>query len=195
MIHTGKIKRVALWLSRIRHVRGFGVQSPWAYSLVRYVINERYPYYAYDSLAEKWRSEGRERQRLAELVMRLANHVQSDRVIIPANDNGMLMEYVKAGCRKTETERYCENTSLETSHRLIILSAETTPHEWLRTIINTIPDHTFILLTDMRLSNESKTLWKEIISTTKDVQTFDLFHHGLIYKDSKRYKQHYKINF
>ena len=46
-----KIKRMMVWLGRIHRCRGFGVQSPWAYRLVRNVINERYPYYAYAPLA------------------------------------------------------------------------------------------------------------------------------------------------
>ena len=35
------------WLCRCKYCRGFGVQSPSAYSFIRYVINEHYPYYAY----------------------------------------------------------------------------------------------------------------------------------------------------
>ena len=41
---------MAVWLSRINHCRGFGVQSPSAYAFIRYVVNEHYPYYAYEDL-------------------------------------------------------------------------------------------------------------------------------------------------
>ena len=38
------------WLRRCGCNRGFGVQSPSAYAFIRYVINEHYPYYAYQEL-------------------------------------------------------------------------------------------------------------------------------------------------
>ena len=41
------------WFRRCGYSRGFGVQSPSAYSFIRYVINEHYPYYAYQELQEQ----------------------------------------------------------------------------------------------------------------------------------------------
>ena len=45
---------MVVWAVRIGHCRGFGVQSPWAYRMVRYVINEHWPYYAYAPLAARF---------------------------------------------------------------------------------------------------------------------------------------------
>ena len=44
------LKRVILWTFRMGYSRGFGVQSPSSYSFLRYVVNEHYPYYAYQNL-------------------------------------------------------------------------------------------------------------------------------------------------
>ena len=49
-----ELRRIIVWLCRIRRCRGFGIQSPWAYRIVRYVINEHYPYYAYGPLSEEY---------------------------------------------------------------------------------------------------------------------------------------------
>lgn len=38
------------WWQRLRHSRGFGVHSPFAYRFIREVICERYAFYAYDAL-------------------------------------------------------------------------------------------------------------------------------------------------
>ena len=62
-----------LWLRRIRHSRGFGVQSPTAYSFIRYVINEHYPYYAYSELAEQFPSTGWCERKLFRLYLRIAS--------------------------------------------------------------------------------------------------------------------------
>lgn len=45
------------WWQRLRHSRGFGVHSPFAYRFIREVLRERCAYYAYadvDTLAAAW---------------------------------------------------------------------------------------------------------------------------------------------
>lgn len=65
------------WLQRLRHGRGFGVHSPWAYRFIREVLRESLPYYAYpevDALARAadWPG-GREQARL---LMRISAFMQ-----------------------------------------------------------------------------------------------------------------------
>ena len=63
------IRRWLVWLSRIHRVWGFGIQSPTDYAFVRYVVNEHWPYYAYEELTDKdWLTE-----KLGRLYFRLAN--------------------------------------------------------------------------------------------------------------------------
>ncbi len=94
------IKRIIVWLSRIGHCRGFGIQSPWAYSFVCDVINERWPYYSYERLEEKYRDEGAMKRRLARLYLRIANFMQPDVVLCLGKDSEMCREYVSSGCLK-----------------------------------------------------------------------------------------------
>lgn len=44
------LKRPLIWLSRFRYRCGYGVHSPFAFSLITDVIYEKMPYYAYDLL-------------------------------------------------------------------------------------------------------------------------------------------------
>lgn len=46
------IKRPFIWLSRFRYRCGYGVHSPFAFSLITDVIYEYTPYYAYHALQE-----------------------------------------------------------------------------------------------------------------------------------------------
>ena len=61
-------------IPRAVHRRGFGVQSPWAYELVRDVLFETLPYYAYD---EQKLSTPLQRQ-----LFRIQNHFQGQPIIV-----------------------------------------------------------------------------------------------------------------
>ena len=87
-----RLKAFFVWLGRIWHCRGFGIQSPTDYWLVRYVINEHWPYYQY---AELGRDDDWLRQKLGLLYFRLANWRQPT---VIASDG--YRDYLQAGCRK-----------------------------------------------------------------------------------------------
>ena len=78
---TNRIVRAWIWLRRIGHCRGFGIQSPWAYSLVRYVINEHFPYYAYADLDAGFPGADAVRRKTGRFFLRLANYVQPATVV------------------------------------------------------------------------------------------------------------------
>ena len=86
------LPRWLVWLSRIHHCRGFGIQSPTDYAFVRYVVNEHWPYYAYDELHEdQWL-----REKLGRLYLRLANWRQPS--VILSDD---YHQWFHAGCAKS----------------------------------------------------------------------------------------------
>ena len=81
------IKRPFIWLSRFRHRCGYGVHSPFAFSLITDVIYEKMPYYAYSSLKEEQKKMVRERgwtkgsQKVNRFLFRLVNRVQPNTII------------------------------------------------------------------------------------------------------------------
>ena len=87
-----KLWYLIVWLKRIRHCRGFGIQSPSDYWLVRYVINEHWPYYQYEMLGQ---DDGWLRRKLGRLYFRLANWLQPDMIV---SDD--YQDYLSAGCHK-----------------------------------------------------------------------------------------------
>ena len=89
---VNQLKAVVLWLRRVGHCRGFGIQSPSDYWLVRYVINEHWPYYQYETLGQNddWLT-----RKLGRLFFRIANWRQP--AVIESN---AYREYLQAGCRK-----------------------------------------------------------------------------------------------
>lgn len=86
------------WLCRCKYCRGFGVQSPSAYSFIRYVINEHYPYYAYSELEERYEMPGRLQHKLGRLLFRLANYWQPEKCY---SIESLYFPYINAGCHKS----------------------------------------------------------------------------------------------
>lgn len=162
-------------LRRIRHSKGFGIQSPTDYWLVCYVINEHWPYYQYSSLGtgNDWLTN-----KLGRLYFRIANWRQP--TVIESN---AYQTYLKAGCQKA---------SFGPSTELIHLSLEDDCRSQLSYIYNKVKDDTVLIVEGIR---HDKELWKEIVSDQRTRITFDLYYCGIVLFDSKRHKHHYIINF
>ena len=89
-----QLTRLLVWLSRISHCRGFGIQSPTDYWRVRYVVNEHWPYYQY---SETGRGDGWLRRKLGRLYFRLANWRQPQTIV-----SSDYHDYWRAGCRRAK---------------------------------------------------------------------------------------------
>ena len=89
---ANRLKAAVVWLRRIGHCRGFGIQSPSDYWLVRYVINEHWPYYQYETLGhdDDWLT-----RKLGRLCFRIANWRQPAVI-----ESSAYRDYLQAGCRK-----------------------------------------------------------------------------------------------
>ena len=86
------LEGVAVWLSRIGYCRGFGIQSPADYWLVRYVINEHWPYYQYETIG---RNDDWLTRKLGRLCFRMANWRQPSVI-----ESSLFRSYLQAGCHR-----------------------------------------------------------------------------------------------
>ena len=175
-----RVKHLFVWLSRLMHCRGFGIQSPTDYWLVRYVINEHWPYYHYADVGEE---DGWLRQRMGRLYLRLANWRQPAVVVSDDYD-----DYFKAGCHKAQvvTQKDFAGDTLE----LVRIEAGDTPD--MSPIYNKVDEYTVLVVEGI---NRNKQLWRDIVGDERTVVTFDLYYCGIVMFDKKRTKQHYIINF
>lgn len=73
------MNRISEYIRRMGKSRGFGIQSPWAYTFVTEVIGERMPYYAYEEIDKRYPRHQRKRQRL---YHRVQNFVHPHRTYI-----------------------------------------------------------------------------------------------------------------
>lgn len=100
---TGKmlIRNPFVWLRRILHRRGYGIHSPFAYSLVTQVLYTPGEYYADERLYPcRERLMHPRRTAVHRLMFRLANHWQPTVVSAPAE----LHPYLHEGCRRAQLQ-------------------------------------------------------------------------------------------
>lgn len=170
-----RLKQLFVWLRRICYSRGFGIQSPTDYWLVRYVINEHWPYYQYDSLGagDDWL-----RRKLGRLYFRLANWRQPQ--VITSDD---YREYLQAGCRRAVFGEGAE---------LVVMPLDGDWSRRLETLYNKV-DERSVLVVEAPCTN--KAAWLEIVGDQRTGVTFDLYSCGIVLFDKKRAKKNYMINF
>ena len=167
--------RPFVWLSRIGHCRGFGIQSPTDYWLVRYVINEHWPYYQYEMLGQHddWLT-----RKLGMLYFRLSNWRQPSII-----DSDAYRDYLQAGCRKA---------TFGTSSEFIRLNIGEDCQSRLSYIFNNVCDTTVLIIEGIWRDSE---LWQQITADPRTGVTFDLYYCGIVMFDKKRHKQNYIVNF
>ena len=167
-----------VWLRRINHCRGFGIQSPADYAFVRYVINEHWPYYKYDELGagDDWL-----RRKLGQLYFRLANRYQPS--VIVSND---YQDYFQAGCHRAQV---CSDAE---SKEFVRMSVEGDYQSALSYIYNKVNQQSVLIIEGIW---RDPVFWHNVEADERTVVTFDLYYCGIVMFDRKRDKHHYIINF
>ena len=170
-----RLKYILVWLSRIFHCRGFGIQSPTYYWLVRYVINEHWPYYQYAAFMNEddWLT-----RKLGQLYFRLANWRQPTVI-----ESDAYWNYFQAGCKKA---------TFGESSELIRMMLDGDYRKQLAFIYNKVKDDTVLIVEGLW---RNRSFWKEVKADERAVVTFDLYYCGIVLFDKKQQKQNYIINF
>jgi len=172
---ANQLKAAGVWLRRIGHCRGFGIQSPSDYWLVRYVINEHWPYYQYEALGkdDDWLTK-----KLGRLCFRIANWRQPAVI-----ESSAFRDYLQAGCRKAVWGE---------SSELMVLSLEGDWRSRLSYIYNKVSADSVLIVTGL---SKARDAWREIVNDERAVLTFDLYYCGIVLFDKKRDKKNYIVNF
>ena len=95
-LHSSLFIKFYVFLKRIGHCRGFGIQSPTDFAFVNDVIYERSPYYAYSQL------QGNKTDRA---MLRISNYAQPQHYVIAEGTPPQRIAHLKAGCRLATTGR------------------------------------------------------------------------------------------
>lgn len=192
-----KVQRYLHWLRRIKYCRGFGVQSPSAYRFIRYVINEHYPYYAYDELRKEMpRLDSLTRKRM-ELYFRVANFRQASLWLDFCERNDVIATYVGRGCHATQVRRITDLQQITADDRIEVLRICPTAgsEAVLEAALQQADDRTLFIIEDIGYNDTAKRMWQKLLESDITSVSYDLYYLGIAFFDRKRYKANYVVNF
>jgi hypothetical protein len=190
-------KRFVIRISRWRHSKGFGVQSPWAYRFIRYVVRERYPYYSYDDFSDYLNGMSCEKRSRFKLYFRIANYLQPSTIVDLNPQSDLYFKFFHAGCSTSNyvVLRDAKQCNELQNIDLLRISLSGDYRSFLNSVLGNINENSVIILEDIYRDKETKIFWKELINDKKVGNVFDLYYLGIIFFDLKRYKNIYYVNF
>ncbi len=187
-----------MWLGRIRHCRGFGVQSPTDYRFVRHVILEKSPYYKYSQLASDFPDLDGLTRNLCMLYFRLANYCQAKLFIDSCTSMPAINAYVMAGCNKTIStecnEANFQNVSLRKPFLARVACSENS-RDILQWLLSSASEDSILVVEGIKEDKEARETWRWLLSHDLATVTYDLYYCGIIITAKRRYKKNYIINF
>ena len=179
MISKDYITHMFVWLQRIPHTRGFGIQSPTDYAFVREVINEHGLYYAYeqlDRLSDDWLFKKK-----GKLFFRLANWRQPS-----LRQSDVYDQFCQAGCVRTKIVPEVQHVELGS------LDVSGDYRAAMENIYHQVDDTSVLVIDNIR---HDMNFWHEVETDPRTGVTFDLCYCGIVFFDKKRHKMNYKVNF
>ena len=191
------IKRMFIWIFRCHHCRGFGIQSPWAYRFVRYVVNEHYPYYAYDDLKKACPPADKTQLKLYRLYLRVANFAQAKQWAVCLSEQEVVARYINAGCRKTRVIDCLHGNMPDNLKNSVMLltDLENEREKMCMQFVEHADRCSILIVNGIYATAEATRAWRCIEQNSRTGITFDLYYCGIAFFDVKRHKQNYIVNF
>lgn len=168
------------------------MQSPSAYHFIRYVVNEHYPYYAYDDLRQVYPDLRGANLKLMRLYLRLANYCQADTFV----DTGgvasrSFSDFVAAGCRKTQVADVSELSSAIEILRIGVAR----DNDWIDRMLDHTHQRSVVVVEQIGLRRELRDVWLRLLADSRVSVSFDLYYCGIAFFDTSRHKCNYIVNF
>lgn len=201
------LKRPFIWLSRFRRRCGYGVHSPFAFSLITDVVYEKMPYYAYSSLKKEQKKKVKElgwkkgTRKVNRFLFRLVNRVQPE-TIVEVGCPSVSSLYLQAA-KPSAGYLFASDLSelfLDAGVPVdfLYLNDYRNPslmEEVFRICVRRTTVKSVFVLHGIHYSKAMKALWKRLQADEQVGITFDLYDVGLLFFDKTKIKQHYIVNF
>lgn len=210
---------------KIRHHRGHGIHSPFVFRLITRVIEEKYPYYAYEHIYDtvhEISSIHKKPDKYNYLSFRLANYFNANKILELGSGEGINTLCLTAPSSKSDcicvepsSEKRKKAKQLYASwNRKVTLYNEyfcirekmdcisidlynfNTDLGWIEEHILPLTDeNSFIIIKGIRTKRKTQMLWKQLIALDKVTISLDLYNEGIIFFKPKLHKRNYTISF
>ncbi len=191
---------------RIWHRYGFDIQSPWAYELVRDVLFEKLPYYAYDKLQivrENFPKDGyKYSQKADERLFRIANYFAPANIIeigsklsacyLAAPHKGTPCYMIEDTADSSGLKILKEHLEEVGTVGLLHIAGSNVTEEIYDTAVNYTASNSVFIIENIH--NKRRHLWQTIVrNDSRATVTFDFGSCGMVTFDPKRVKQNYLL--
>lgn len=211
-------------INRMRHNRGYGVQSPAAFYFVMNVLREGFPYYIYPELTYIADRTDEYSSAHCRRLFRIANHLQAESTMVFAPGSGATACAIAAGKRTapchiignvatTEAKRFLAKqphcilhdddipdapaTILSNSEGIGLFYIGHTPkHEQiLESIMPHVNKKSVIIVEGIHRTHTMRKWWKKQTEHPAVTVSFDLYSMGMLFFDTEYRKQNYTLLF
>ncbi|WP_252761574.1 hypothetical protein [Segatella cerevisiae] len=195
-----RLENIFLRIWRLRHMYGFGVQSPSAYSFIRNIVNEKYPYYDYSDLKAQFPHAAYLSRKLGELYFRIANAYQPKTWFSYLPSSDIYSSYIHSGCQQTVIvhidTKSDQNLPDQLNHfdlAYVNLIQEGIPVG--EKLLHLADQHSILILEQIHSNKQNRHFWRQVIASPLTCLTFDLYYCGIIFFDRTKSKQNFIVNF
>lgn len=201
------LKRPFIWLSRFRYRCGYGVHSPFAFSLITDVIYEKMPYYAYQSLQKEQKKMMRERGwqkgslKINRFLFRLVNRMQPATIVEVGQPSATSL-YLQSAKPSADYLFAADLSELfldaDVPVDFLYLNDYRKPdlmEDTFRICARRTTPNSVFVIHGICYSKAMKALWRRLQTDERVGITFDLYDVGLLFFDKTKIKQDYKVNF
>ena len=165
-------------LPRLPQTFGFGVQSPSAYYFIKYVINEKCPYYSFDLLNKTFFDIPIKEIKLYQLYFRLANYLQPHSWIDLTSHSDISSKFVTAGKKQINYQFISDVSEI---HSFDIALVDEIDELQIKKLIGSAKKDSLLIIEHIYTSKEKKSFWKRFIQDNRVSVTFDLYECGLVF--------------
>lgn len=160
------------WYKRLRHRKGFGIHSPFAFMLVKEIVDCRCRYYGYDDIEAfvSATSNSRLARKDARLLIRIIGRMPIERFVVSAdNDMTSLMSSV---VKVANSRLKVSEMPIDGAHNLVYVSNKIYDTKVLRNLLS--KDGNWVIFRGLK--NEDMNNWyRSIVADC---------HHGVVFEDT-----------